>query len=34
LEMIYSQENGPDPVLAPRLASIAAELRAIVASRV
>jgi len=33
LEMIYSQENGPDPVLAPRLASIAAELRAIVASR-
>lgn len=33
LEIMYSRENGPDPALGPRLASIAAELRAIVATR-
>ena len=33
LEIMYSRENGPDPALGPRLASIAAELRTIVESR-
>ncbi|MGA2170120.1 MAG: Hpt domain-containing protein [Terracidiphilus sp.] len=33
LEIMYSRENGPDPALGPRLASIAAELRTIVAAR-
>ncbi len=33
LEIMYSRQNGPDPALGAQLASIAAELRAIVESR-
>ena len=33
LEMMYSQHNGRDPAQAEQMAQIAAELRAIVASR-
>jgi len=33
LEIVYSRQNGPDRDLAERLGSIAAELRAIIASR-
>ncbi|MGA3263906.1 MAG: Hpt domain-containing protein [Terracidiphilus sp.] len=33
LEIMYSRDGGPDPAMAERLASIAAELRAIVDSR-
>ena len=33
LEIIYSHDGGPDPALSARLASLAAELRAIIDSR-
>jgi HPt (histidine-containing phosphotransfer) domain-containing protein len=33
LEIVYSRQNGPDPALAERLSSTAAELRAIIQSR-
>ncbi len=33
LEMIYSQQNGRDPALGKQLSAIAAELRAMLASR-
>jgi HPt (histidine-containing phosphotransfer) domain-containing protein len=33
LEIMYSRQNDPDPTLAERLASIAAEIRIIIASR-
>jgi HPt (histidine-containing phosphotransfer) domain-containing protein len=33
LEIIYSRQNGPDPALAERLCSTAAEIRAIIQSR-
>jgi HPt (histidine-containing phosphotransfer) domain-containing protein len=33
LEILYSRQNGPDPALAARLASTAAELRALVEAR-
>ena len=33
LEIMYSRQNGLDPALAERLATIAAELRTIVANR-
>jgi HPt (histidine-containing phosphotransfer) domain-containing protein len=33
LEIMYSRQNGPDPALADRLKSIAAELRTIIDSR-
>jgi HPt (histidine-containing phosphotransfer) domain-containing protein len=33
LEMIYSRQNGPDPALAERMKSTAAELRTIIDSR-
>jgi len=33
LEIMYSRENGPEPALAARLASIAAELRVMVENR-
>ncbi len=32
-ELLYSGENGPDPASGPRLASLAAELRATIESR-
>jgi HPt (histidine-containing phosphotransfer) domain-containing protein len=32
-ELIYGREDGPDPVSAPRLAAISAELRSLVESR-
>jgi hypothetical protein len=33
LEIMYSQENGPDPATASKFAEIAAELRTLVESR-
>ena len=33
LEIMYSRQNGPDPALAERMKSIAAELRTIIESR-
>jgi HPt (histidine-containing phosphotransfer) domain-containing protein len=33
LEVMYSRQNGPDPELAERLSSTAAELRAVVEAR-
>ena len=33
LEIMYSRQNGPDPALAERLSSTAAELREIIQSR-
>jgi HPt (histidine-containing phosphotransfer) domain-containing protein len=33
LEILYSRQNDPDPELAARLASIAAEIRTIIAER-
>ena len=32
LEILYSRENGPDPAMGAQLASLAAELRAVLAS--
>jgi HPt (histidine-containing phosphotransfer) domain-containing protein len=33
LEILYSRQNGPDPALSARLASVAAELRVLIESR-
>jgi HPt (histidine-containing phosphotransfer) domain-containing protein len=33
LEIMYSQENGPDPAMAAQLKALAAELRTLVESR-